>query len=791
MVTTLQAPPDPVYPEVGYSGSSPDSTLRFNEKQSATASSRYVDRVAEGVVNSPVRISSPPTRKRRGTFLEKTLLDLQDKTQSRPTTGDSNLASDSGTHHLIQELPSRISTTYNHPTSSSSGDRQVSRTLRCSDPPSPATGTGEPNSSRSERYESSSASEDGLVHARSTFDSSSTDHFMDKVRRVSMVAHRLASPPLDDRSLSGISGYFRDNLEEQLTKKPSILSQVDGYGKSAISPNTMQAVLTAYWERVHVLHPILHRPTWRGKQQAEAFVRGSAPALDPFGDSIMATTMANLVFALGALYSPGYTPVQALNVSETFFLSAKEALTLDVLEAPSLELAQNLLLMTHYAVERCHHKRGHLHASLLYLSLTIRVCTALGLHEDSGANQGSLARELSRRIWWECIYTDITLSTHYGQRLLLPHPNHVPLPLTIEDEFIFDDRVEGQPSDGTTGMTFFVKAMDLIQIVRDIKGELYSHREDTQRSYQAVHDTGDYRVLRSLESRLLSWHSSLPPELVYTTTPTSRSRYTVQAICLYLRYHYASMLIYRPALSSLLELEPLTNAARGSQSPVQNRLGITRGWQQTLLVQHARSCVAVAVDFIYKIHGLVTSKEEFSIFHGHTWTLFLWDFYSMISVLIATKCCRQDLYPRDEFREAWKQVTNILRRYRTSSDLVEIPFRFLEHTGRRYFESPAAENESAWGSTSTQEEAQAQASSSFTKCGSGAFGSIPHMEGESSAAAMQSESALESMLSPTSWEPPWITRMDDRTFELLADPWEAWDLQWLDGFPDLDMLNSS
>ncbi|KAF4955777.1 hypothetical protein FGADI_4349 [Fusarium gaditjirri] len=750
MVTTLQAPPDPMYPEA--------------------------------------------------------LLDLQDKTQSRPATGDSNLASDGSTHHLIQELPSRASTTYNHPTSSSSADRQVSRALRCSGPPSPATGTGEPNGSGPERYEGSSASEDGLVHARSTFDSSSTDHFMDKVRRVSMVTHRLASPPLDDRSVSGISGYFRDNLEEQLTKKPSILSQVDGYGKNAISPNTMQVVLTAYWEHVHVLHPILHRPTWCGKQQAEAFVRGSTPALDPFGDSIMATTMANLVFALGALYSPGYNPVQALNVSETFFLRAKEALTLDVLEAPSLELAQNLLLMTHYAVERCHHKRGHLHASLLYLSLTIRVCTALGLHEDSGANQGPLARELSRRIWWECIYTDITLSTHYGQRLLLPHPNHVPLPLTIEDEFIFDDRVEEQPSDGTSRMTFFVKAMDLIQIVRDIKEELYGHREDTQRSYQAVHDTGDYRGLRSLESRLLSWHASLPPELIYTTIPTSQSRYTVQAICLYLRcvpnsillfadalmspsYHYASMLIYRPALSSLLELEPLTNAARGSQSPVQNKLGITRGWQQTLLVQHARSCVAVAVDFIYKIHGLVTSKEEFSIFHGHTWTLFY--SYSMISVLIATKCCRQELYPRDEFREAWKQVTNILRRYRTSSDLVEIPFRFLEHTGRRYFESPAAEDEPARDSTSTQEEAQVQASSSFAKCGSGAFGSILHMEGESPAAAMQSESALESMLSPTSWEPPWMTKMDDRTFELLADPWEAWDLQWLDGFPDLDMSNSS
>jgi hypothetical protein len=97
----------------------------------------------------------------------------------------------------------------------------------------------------------------------------------------------------------------------------------------------------------------------------------------------------------------------ALNISETFFLSAKEALTLDHLETPTLELAQNLLLMSEYATERCHHQRGHLHAALLYLSLAIRVCTALGLHEDSDASQGPLVREISRRVWWECIYTDM------------------------------------------------------------------------------------------------------------------------------------------------------------------------------------------------------------------------------------------------------------------------------------------------------------------------------------------------------------------------------------------------
>ena len=76
------------------------------------------------------------------------------------------------------------------------------------------------------------------------------------------------------------------------------------------------------------------------------------------------------------------------------------------------------------------------------------------------------------------------------------------------------------------------------------------------------------------------------------------------------------MLIYRPALSSLLESEPDSKATGDRQ------IGMGSAWQQTLVVQHARSCVAVAVDYIYKIHGLVNSRDEYSIFHGHTWTFF-------------------------------------------------------------------------------------------------------------------------------------------------------------------------
>lgn len=235
---------------------------------------------------------------------------------------------------------------------------------------------------------------------------------MANVRRMSAISKRPTLAPVENISAGSASGYFGDTFEAQIAKKPSILVTDKEYENMA-SPHALQGLLDAYWDRVHILHPYLHRPTWHGKQKAEEFIQGTKTFTDITSRSIMATCMANMVLALGALNSPSYTTAHALNTSETFFLSAKEILTLDHLETPSLELAQNLLLMTQYAIERCHHQRGHLHASLLYLSLAIRVCTALGLHEDSGATQGPLIREISRRVWWECIYTDMWVALFF------------------------------------------------------------------------------------------------------------------------------------------------------------------------------------------------------------------------------------------------------------------------------------------------------------------------------------------------------------------------------------------
>lgn len=40
----------------------------------------------------------------------------------------------------------------------------------------------------------------------------------------------------------------------------------------------------------------------------------------------------------------------------------------------------------------------------------------------------------------------------------------------------------------------------------------------------------------------------------------------------------------------------------------------------------------------------------------------------------------------------------------------------------------------------------------------------------------------DSQQATASWEAPWTSAMSEETFQKLADPWEAWDLQWLEQF---------
>lgn len=141
----------------------------------------------------------------------------------------------------------------------------------------------------------------------------------------------------------------------------------------------------------------------------------------------------------------------------------------------------------------------------------------------------------------------------------------------------------------------------------------------------------------------------------------------------------------------------------------------------------------------------------------------------MITVLIAAKCCQKALYHEQDFSQAWRQGTNILRNFRSSSEFVEIPFQFLENVGRQLFDEEGKHRKSY--STKYSKLDRRSNDQAASPAENGISRTPPRPVDE-----------LELQQATSSWGAPWATAMSEKTFQKLADPWEAWDLQWLEQF---------
>ena len=168
--------------------------------------------------------------------------------------------------------------------------------------------------------------------------------------------------------------------------------------------------LACYWEFIHPLFPVLHKPSflkqyqtlWANEQDPEA------RDIDSLGlEELIFTATLNLVFALGCSFSNLVAPAQKNPMSDEFYQKSRHLLLFEVLDSTSLSLVQMLCLTgvylqsTQYA-NRCWNSVG----------LAIRVAQSLGLHlnEVAGRKIPQLEREMRRRVWHTCVILDRCVS---------------------------------------------------------------------------------------------------------------------------------------------------------------------------------------------------------------------------------------------------------------------------------------------------------------------------------------------------------------------------------------------
>jgi hypothetical protein len=228
--------------------------------------------------------------------------------------------------------------------------------------------------------------------------------------------------------------------------------------------------VNCYWEFVHPLFPVLHRPTFVRKYE-QLWSDAANPAEYTSEDEEAAfTSTLNLVFAVGCKFSSLIDAAQKSSVSDNFYQRARQAYPFDILDSTSISLVQMLVLMavylqsTEYA-SRCWNSAG----------LAIRMAQSLGLHVDQNGrkNNTQLEVQMRRRIWHTCSSIDRLLSMTFGRPSMIGRSTTVPIPALIDDEYL-SDRIEAkQPGGVNSRLGLFVSSCELFEILEEILDLFY------------------------------------------------------------------------------------------------------------------------------------------------------------------------------------------------------------------------------------------------------------------------------------------------------------------------------
>lgn len=159
----------------------------------------------------------------------------------------------------------------------------------------------------------------------------------------------------------------------------------------------------SYWEFIHTIFPILHRPSFTALQSSLIQSNDQNHCL---GSIIQATL--SIVLALGAQRTEGMSVTERDRYADRLYKQSCTLVSVDLLDESSLAVVQLLLLRgiyLHYSTyaDRCWNTIG----------VALRVAQGLGLHHDGHElkKDNQLEREMRRRVWYCCVTLDRYCST--------------------------------------------------------------------------------------------------------------------------------------------------------------------------------------------------------------------------------------------------------------------------------------------------------------------------------------------------------------------------------------------
>ncbi|QKD53804.2 fungal-specific transcription factor domain-containing protein [Fusarium oxysporum Fo47] len=275
----------------------------------------------------------------------------------------------------------------------------------------------------------------------------------------------------------------------------------------------------SFWDIVHPVYPILHIPTFMrfyNRLWEPGDVEDGSEATE---NPIMLATL-NMVLAIGCRFTHSPKTGNRAALADQFYQRARRLVPIDTLDEATLPVVQLLLL-------NALHLQSTMHSNRCWnmVGLATRVAQSLGLHTDArkSSSTSQLEREMRRRVWYVCVTLDRLICTTFGRPSMLPCRSRVPLPITIDDEYLLEIGEGTQPPGSPCRLGLFVYTIRLLEILDEVLKSFYAqdaHEQvmdiDTQEKMPLL----DLDEILRLNSQLDVFLDGLPDYLTLQGTST-------------------------------------------------------------------------------------------------------------------------------------------------------------------------------------------------------------------------------------------------------------------------------
>ncbi|KAK1536518.1 uncharacterized protein CCOS01_01838 [Colletotrichum costaricense] len=377
-----------------------------------------------------------------------------------------------------------------------------------------------------------------------------------------------------------------------------------------------------FWDFVHPVFPILHRPSFTASYEAVWQPSQDRPPNRDYKDTVFHATLS-IVLALGCQRTDQVSVTEQVRLANRFYKQSFKLVSVDTLDHSSLQLVQLLLLRgvylhyTQYA-DRCWNTTG----------VALRVAQGLGLHsrgDGPTSSKSQLKREMRRRVWHCCLTLDRLTATTFGRPVLVSRQYFVPPPEPIDDEYLSESSEGLQPSDRPSYLAFFVHSVALFDVLNEILAKFYTEGESVS---DKTPDSLSH-VLQ-LSSKLDELGHSIPPYLREGADLTRldeelRGCLQMQANILKSRVLWIRLLLLRPLL--LAEAKHGSRPQKSFATAAAHTLRDSLGHSANLL------CVSTAHSVLQELYEKLGSVRQNS-----AWHVLLFTFAAASTLVVATLC---------------------------------------------------------------------------------------------------------------------------------------------------------